>query len=170
MSIIFSKGCEYGMQAALFIATQHERRVGIKEIAAELNIPVHFLAKILQTLSEKGILQSYKGSSGGFTLNGEPGEVRLIGIVQAIDGEQLFHRCVLGFPDCGDEHPCPVHETWGALRGTIKDMLSKDTLADLLPVSRLKIASLMDAVRESFANMESRTSAEKTSAEHSITV
>lgn len=146
MAIIFSKGCEYGMQAALFIATQHERRVGIKEIAQELQIPVHFLAKILQTLSEKGILQSFKGSSGGFRLNGEPSAIRLFDIVQAIDGDQLFCRCVLGFPDCGDEHPCPVHQVWGELRSTIRDMLSKESLEDLLPISRSKIASLLDPV------------------------
>ena len=147
MAIIFSKGCEYGMQAALFIATQHERRVGIREIAHELSIPAHFLAKILQTLNEKGILQSFKGSSGGFTLKGEPSDIHLLDIVLALDGEQIFHSCVLGFPDCGDEHPCPVHETWGALRNTIRDMLSKESLADLMPVSRTKIASILEMAR-----------------------
>ena len=143
MSIIFSKACEYGMQATLYIATQPDRRVGIKEIASELSIPVHFLAKILQSLSERGILTSYKGVHGGFTLQHAPGRIRLIDVVEAIDGLDFFDRCVLGFPGCGTGKPCPVHDRWGEVRDTIRDMLSADSLADLLPISREKIADVI---------------------------
>src|SRR5512135_410514 len=135
MSIVFSKGCEYGMQATLYIATQDGRRVGIKEIAQELQIPVHFLAKILQSLSEKSILLSFKGTNGGFTLNGPASDIRLIDIVEAIDGKELLNNCVLGFPNCSNEHPCPVHDTWGKLRETFYRMLSRDSLADIMPRS-----------------------------------
>jgi len=142
MSIVFSRGCEYGIQAALFIAAEHGRRVGIREIAGELGIPVHFLAKILQALSEKGILESYKGSNGGFTLKGDPADTHLISIVEAIDGTEMFKRCVLGFPECGDEHPCPLHERWGRLRETFREMLSSESLADYLLLSKDKISSV----------------------------
>lgn len=145
MAIIFSRACEYGIQATLYIATQPERRVGIKEIASELSIPVHFLAKILQSLSEKGVLTSFKGVHGGFTLQRSPAKIRLIDVVEAIDGLDFFERCVLGFPGCGTGKPCPVHDRWGKVRDTIREMLSSDSLADLLPASREKIA---DVVRE----------------------
>jgi Rrf2 family transcriptional regulator, iron-sulfur cluster assembly transcription factor len=151
MSIIFSKACEYGIQAVLFIATQNGRRVGIKEIASTLEIPVHFLAKILQSLSEKGILLSFKGSTGGFELNGDPTSIRLLNVVGAIDGLALFTNCVLGFPECGSEHPCPVHERWGGVRTVIYGMLSTDTLADLLPVSSAKIQRITDRAREALS-------------------
>lgn len=145
MSIIFSKACEYGIQATLYIATQPDRRVGIKEIASELSIPVHFLAKILQSLSEKGVLSSFKGVHGGFTLQRAPEHIHLIDVVAAIDGLDFFERCVLGFPGCGTGKPCPVHDRWGQVRDTIREMLSSDSLADLLPASREKIT---DVVKE----------------------
>ena len=143
MSIIFSKACEYGIQATLYIATISERRVGIKEIAKELRIPVHFLAKILQSLSEKGVLASYKGVHGGFTLQRSPEKIYLIDVVEAIDGLDFFDSCVLGFPGCGTGKPCPVHDRWGAVRDTIREMLSKDCIATLLPASREKIADMI---------------------------
>lgn len=143
MSIMFSRACEYGIQATLYIATKPERRVGIKEIAAELNIPVHFLAKILQALSEKGVLASFKGVHGGFTLQSPPNEIRLIDVVAAIDGLDFFENCVLGFPGCGTGKPCPVHARWGRVRDEIHEMLSEDSLADLLPLSREKIADIL---------------------------
>ncbi|MCB2205195.1 Rrf2 family transcriptional regulator [bacterium] len=143
MAIIFSKACEYGIQATLYIATIGDRRVGIKEIAAELNIPVHFLAKILQSLSEKNVLTSYKGVQGGYTLQRQPGQIRLIDVVEAIDGLGFFDNCVLGFPGCGTGKPCPVHDRWGEVRDTIRTMLSSDSLADLIPVSREKISTVL---------------------------
>jgi len=143
MSIIFSRACEYGIQATLYIATKPDRRVGIKEIAAELNIPVHFLAKILQALSEKDVLKSYKGVHGGFTLQRSPEKIRLIDVVEAIDGLDFLESCVLGFPGCGTGKPCPVHDRWGAVRDQIRGMLSEDSLADLLPLSREKIAHVL---------------------------
>ncbi len=144
MSIIFSKACEYGIQATLYIATQPERRVGIKEIASELSIPVHFLAKILQALSEKGVLSSFKGVHGGFTLQRAPEKIHLIDVVEAIDGLEFFENCVLGFPGCGTGKPCPVHDRWGEVRDTIREMLSNDSLADVLPTTREKIADLIN--------------------------
>ena len=143
MAIIFSRACEYGIQATLYIATKPERRVGIKEIAAELNIPVHFLAKILQALSEKDVLTSYKGVRGGFTLQRSPEKIRLIDVVEAIDGLDFLENCVLGFPGCGTGKPCPVHDRWGTVRDQIRGMLSEDSLADLLPLSREKIAHVL---------------------------
>ena len=65
---IFSKTCEYAMRAVFFIAakTANGGRVGIKEIATGIDSPEHFLAKILQDLSRRGVIQSAKGPNGGF--------------------------------------------------------------------------------------------------------
>lgn len=140
----FSKACEYGIQATLYIATQDGRRVGIKEVAKELRIPVHFLAKILQSLSERDVLTSFKGVHGGFELQRAAERIHLIDIVQAIDGLDFFDHCLLGFPGCGDGKPCPVHDSWGAVRDRIRSMLSNDSLADLLPASKAKIRNVIE--------------------------
>ncbi len=143
MSIIFSKGCEYGLQAVLYISTlERDRRILIKEVAEKLQIPVHFLAKILQQLSQKGILKSYKGSKGGFVLGRSPEEIRLIDIVNALDGMSIFTECILGFPGCSTEHPCPVHDKWGKIRTEAYEMLADETIADVKEKSKSKIASL----------------------------
>jgi Rrf2 family protein len=140
---LFSKACEYGIQATLYIASQAGRRVGIKEIARELDIPVHFLAKILQSLSEKDVLASFKGVHGGFELRRSPSDIHLIEVVSAIDGLDIFNSCILGFPGCGEGAPCPVHERWGTTRETMRSMLSEDSLADLIPLSKEKLARVL---------------------------
>ena len=58
----------------------------------------------------------------------KPINIKLIEIVEVIDGLDVFKICVLGFPDCGDEHPCPVHNTWGEIRDKTFQMLNDETL------------------------------------------
>lgn len=133
MSVIFSKSCEYAIQAALYLATKSEGvPVHLREIADNLQIPQHFLSKILQTLTRDEIVVSQKGSHGGFKL-GRPAAAITVGdIVRAVDGEAFLSQCVLGFPACGDDFPCPVHDSW-------KD--AKDRILEMLHASNLDILS-----------------------------
>ena len=65
---MFSKTCEYAIRAVLFIAQKSEdgKRVNIKSIAKNINSPESFIAKILQQLTKRGIVQSVKGPNGVF--------------------------------------------------------------------------------------------------------
>ena len=129
MTVLFSKKCEYGIQAVLFMATQAEECVCPAEaISKKLNIPKEFISKILQSLTESGIIESKKGKSGGFKLAKHPSKIKLIEIVEAIDGLESFNCCVLGFPNCSPENPCPVHDEWGELRTKAYKMLSTETI------------------------------------------
>lgn len=124
MSVIFSRQCEYALQAVLYLALRSDGEMtSIKEMAQKLEIPYHFLAKIMQSLAHKGLLISLKGPTGGFSLGMPAKDITLFHIVEAIDGVDFMNKCVLGFPDCSDLNPCPVHKQWGNLREDIYKML-----------------------------------------------
>ena len=129
MTVFFSKKCEYGLQAVLFMATRDYNCVcPAEEVSKKLNIPKEFISKILQSLTESGIVESKKGKFGGFKLAMHPSKIKLIDIVEAIDGLESFNSCVLGFPECTPEKPCPVHDQWGELRAKALEMLSAETI------------------------------------------
>jgi Rrf2 family protein len=129
MTVIFSKKCEYGLQAVLYMAAKEPGCIcPSDEIADKLQIPKEFVSKILQSLTESGIVDSKKGKSGGFLLAKHPSKIRLIDIVTAIDGLDLFNSCVLGFPHCSPDQPCPVHDKWGELRTKAYNMLTDETI------------------------------------------
>ncbi len=143
MTVIFSKKCEYGMQSVLFLAAQEKGTVASAEaISQVLKIPREFVSKILQSLRDSGIICSTKGKSGGFCLAKPASEIKLIDVVEAIDGLEMFNNCVLGFPDCSPDTPCPVHDSWGALRTQAFNMLSEETLDKLKDKTLIKIQSL----------------------------
>ena len=143
MTVIFSKSCELGIQAVLFLSIKKEKVIfNAEEISSELKVPKEFVSKVLQILTNSGIVGSKKGKSGGFYLAKNPANIRLIDIVEAIDGLEVFKTCVLGFPGCSSEKPCPVHDKWGKLREDAYKMLSEETLEQLKEKTIQKITSL----------------------------
>lgn len=131
---MFSKACEYGIKAAVFIAikSQQECRVGLNEIAKEIDSPIAFTAKILQQLTRNQIIESVKGSTGGYEISTEKAkEITLSKIVSAIDGDSIYKGCGLGFPNCDENKPCSVHHQFKSIRNDLKEMLETTSLLDL---------------------------------------
>ncbi|MEJ6980143.1 Rrf2 family transcriptional regulator [Pedobacter sp. P351] len=127
---IFSKTCEYAMRAVFFIAhrTASGGKVGIKEIALGISSPEHFLAKILQDLSRRGIVLSTKGPNGGFYMDAPSLKRPLSDVVEAIDGDGIFVGCGLGLEYCSEENPCPIHHQFKDIRNQIHDMLQHTSI------------------------------------------
>jgi len=131
---MFSKSCEYAIRASIFIATHccKEGKVGLKEIANEIDSPIAFTAKILQVLVKNNIIKSSKGVGGGFMiLKDDLKNIKLSDIVIAIDGDSVFLRCGLGLSNCSEDHPCPVHEKFKFVKKDLIYMLEHTTLEEL---------------------------------------
>ncbi|CAM2976902.1 RrF2 family transcriptional regulator [Flavobacterium frigoris] len=131
---MFSKTCEYGIRATIFIASEsyQDNRVGLKDIARKIDSPEAFTAKILQILSKNNIIHSIKGVGGGFEIPKKSmSRIKLIQIVSAIDGDRVFTGCGLGLIHCSEEHPCPVHEKFKTIRNELTFMLENTNLEEL---------------------------------------
>jgi Rrf2 family iron-sulfur cluster assembly transcriptional regulator len=129
MGILFSRHCEYALQALAYIAMKPPKSAtSIKELASKLGIPYHFLAKILQDLKAKGLLFSQKGPRGGFGLVGQAQTITLLEVVNAIDGLDFSNRCVMGFTHCDDQIKCAAHAHWNNIRKGIYAMLAEGNL------------------------------------------
>lgn len=132
---MFSKACEYGIKATLYIAQQalkSDKKTGVKDISQAINSPVAFTAKIMQILSRNGIVKSMKGPSGGFYIpKDDLNDVRLSKVVEAIDGDQIYSNCGLGLEECDEEKPCPLHAQFKDIRERLTKMLKTTSLLDL---------------------------------------
>ncbi|PIF05339.1 MAG: transcriptional regulator [Draconibacterium sp.] len=109
---MFSKACEYGMRAVIYVARQSEKgkKVGVKAIAQAIKSPEAFTGKVMQKLTKSGIIQSTKGPYGGFFMDKTKVKtVKLSDIIKVFDGKNAYSGCVLGLSNCSGEQPCPVH-------------------------------------------------------------
>ena len=131
---MFSKTCEYALRALIYITQQTKDggRIGIKDIAAGIDSPEYFIAKILQDLSRKGFLQSAKGPTGGFYLDNISLNRSLADIVKEMDGDKIFSGCALGLKECSETHPCPVHNEFKHIRNNLEKMLNEMKIGDFV--------------------------------------
>ena len=140
MPIIFSRACEYAFQAVLYLASQpQDRPILQRDISRALQIPPHFLGKVLQMLSRSQLVISRKGKSGGFILARSPKDISLYDILEATDGVACLDGCILGFSECGDESPCPVHFQWKQSKQMIVEMLLNRNAEELSQEIEVKL-------------------------------
>lgn len=130
---MFSKTCEYAIRAMIFIAQKSKdgSRIAIRDIAKGIDSPEHFIAKILQDMSRKGLVSSIKGPNGGFYLDKKSLKYSIADIVIHVDGEDLFTGCALGLKQCSETHPCPMHEQYKPIRKRLIEMLRTATIGEV---------------------------------------
>ncbi len=130
---VLSKATIYCLRALVYLASVKDRTgyLNIGEISEKLNISFHFLTKTFQTLTQHGILESYRGPNGGIALKKPADQIFLTDIVHILEGEDFFDKCLLGLPGCGTEKPCPVHDFWKDAKISMKHEFDITSLAEL---------------------------------------
>lgn len=127
MTVFFSRTTEYAVQSALYLSMHpFSTPVLQRDMATALNIPPHFLGKILQVMVKNGIVLSEKGKKGGFHLAKSPEMISLFDIVKAIEGPKVLEGCLLGLPNCQEEEPCPLHTKWKPIKLNLVNLLDKN--------------------------------------------
>jgi Rrf2 family protein len=130
--MIYSKPCEYAIRALAYLARMRPNRPArAQQIARAENLPAPVLGKVLQELARRGLLESRRGPGGGFRLARRPELITLRDVVAAIDGLDGFLQCAVGLERCADDSPCPLHDTWKALRAQMMEYLESITVAQM---------------------------------------
>ncbi|SHJ42237.1 RrF2 family transcriptional regulator [Aquimarina spongiae] len=130
---MFSKSCEYGLRAVIFIAQQTTKnnKVSLTIISEEIDSPQAFTAKVLQQLTRNNIVKSIKGPYGGFVIEEEKMNTKLSEIVSVLDGDSIYTGCGLGLKQCDAKSPCPLHHRFVAIRNDLRSMLESTSLQSL---------------------------------------
>ncbi|MFU8860452.1 MAG: RrF2 family transcriptional regulator [Cyclonatronaceae bacterium] len=130
--MFISKSCSYGIRSVAYLsALTPGKYVPIREISSNLDIPYHFLTKILQMLTSANILLSSRGAGGGVTLARDAASITLYDLITAIDGTALFTSCILGLPGCGVRTPCPFHQEWDTARAKVNHFSCHTSVTEL---------------------------------------
>jgi len=107
-------------------------RAVIPDIADRQDIPQVFLAKIVPRLAKAGLLQTYRGVSGGVTL-GQPAEtINMRQIIEAVEGPLVLNRCSTGPDRCSRYEVCPIADIWCEAQAELDRRLDSVLLSDLV--------------------------------------
>lgn len=132
---MFSKSCEYGLRAVIFIAQQSllGEKPGLKTVAKEIGSPEAFTGKILQELTRNRFIKSIKGPYGGFLISeGMMKKVKLRDIIKVFDGDKIYKGCALGLKNCSEKTPCHLHYEFSDIREKLQQMLTENTIYSIV--------------------------------------
>jgi len=98
----YSKATNYALHIMVHLAvTSPNRRVGVQQLAEQLDLSRTYLSKILTKLVKGGMIESCPGANGGYKLNAEWGNISFLDVIHAIEGTtSLFEGCMNNDPDC----------------------------------------------------------------------
>ena len=108
---MLSNASKYAILSTLYLAehSNEDRKISVKEIAENIDVPSPFLAKLFQQLVRGKIISSTKGPHGGFYLSDKNKKKNVLDIIDNIDGLNKWNGCFLGLNECDSANPCPVH-------------------------------------------------------------
>jgi Rrf2 family protein len=133
-----SKGSQYAVRALVRLARDPSQALTVRQIADAEGIPHHFLAKLVGRLVRTRLITALKGPGGGARLARPPEEIRVLEVIEAVEGPDYLTGCFLGLPLCDDEAPCPMHEDWRVIRERLRTQLGGITLAELAATIELR--------------------------------
>ena len=132
---MLSSTTEYALRAVIWLASQRGQNLRTEAIAQATQVPASYLAKVLQTLSRAGIVQSQSGPRGGFQISFEPDRLTVLDVVNAIEPIERISECPLRLSEHRHEL-CTLHARLDAARAAVEQALGSCTIASLLEVPR----------------------------------
>ena len=129
-----TRATEYAYRALRFLASRKEERwFSIQEIAQAEEMPVQFLAKVMQHLTQAGLVHSACGKTGGYRLGRPAAQVKMADVFLAMEGPLSVNMCMMYPTDCKFVEHCKVHNVWQELQDAILNVMNRHTLEEILP-------------------------------------
>ena len=128
---------EYGLRCLLQLARAEVigETLTLSQIAQSEGISVANAGKLMWILSKAGLVQSQRGTKGGYHLARPAAEIRLNQVIRVLDGERVDSHCksYTGIMDtCVHTGDCGIRPVIVELHQVVDNALSEITLSQLL--------------------------------------
>src|SRR3954462_8126373 len=129
-----SKKADYALMAMKHLAIKTDSAsasTSAREIAEQYDIPVELMAKVLQRLARSGLLTSYQGTRGGYTLSRPKASISVADIIQAIDGPLTVTACSTEDEQCEQFEKGNVRDPLWRIKAPILPALATCSLEEI---------------------------------------
>ncbi|MFA9380061.1 MAG: Rrf2 family transcriptional regulator [Acetanaerobacterium sp.] len=128
---ISTKG-RYGLRLVLELAANYQNGlIPLKEIARRQEISEKYLEQIIILLHKSGLIQSMRGSQGGYALTKAPQEITVGTVLRALEGPLVAVDCARDPSVCVRTGHCATQRLWQTLSDAVDNVVDNMTLADL---------------------------------------
>jgi Rrf2 family protein len=136
---------EYGLRCLLQVARRspgpEAGPTSIRDVADAEGLSPDYAAKLLRLLRQADLLVSTRGAEGGYALSRSAGQIPLAAVLGALDGPLFDEAFCDGhsgqLESCVHTSNCTVMAMWQQVGAALDAVLSRFTIADLLPPGRI---------------------------------
>ena len=129
---LITRDTDYAIRAICLIAKRKNEVVAVKDMVKCLNIPRPFLRKLLQILNKEGILNSYKGVGGGFTMAVPSGRIDIAGLIEIFQGPIRLSEHKLKKRMCPDARACVLKKKLDVIEKDVIEKLRSITIKSII--------------------------------------
>ena len=123
---------DYAVVMLTAAARRGDARCNAATIAAETGVPLPTAQKLVSRLAAAGLIESARGTGGGFRLARGAAAISLADIVEAVEGPIQLTTCVDDLRhDCALDHHCSVKPHWGVVNEAVRGALAGVSLERL---------------------------------------
>lgn len=130
-----TKRTEYGLLALVHMTDRGGELVSVREICERYPVPRRMLAEVLKDLQRSAIVESQRGSTGGYQLARPPELISLSQIVAALEGAPTLTSCespqAVKSGGCEVEPTCPIRSPIHRVRERLWEMMECTSLRSL---------------------------------------
>lgn len=127
-----SRKIDYGLRAMIYLASiPSDSVIPFREIARQMDVPEDFLAKILKTLVDQGLVRSSRGPHGGYALARTPVDISFLDVIEAVEGPVALNVCLDGEDACGHSTACTMVQVWRQGQERMLDVYRQSKLSEL---------------------------------------
>ncbi len=126
---------KYGLYAMYYLAGHKDEGPQSLQNVASAGIPRQYLEQLLGNLRRAGLVQSVRGSRGGYLLARDPATITVLDVIDAMEGPLELSECMADESACSRACQCPVRHTWQKLTDSINRELAGITLGDMATYS-----------------------------------
>jgi FeS assembly SUF system regulator len=134
-----TKLTDYATLVLTTLALASERVLSATELAERARLELPTVSKVLKPLAHAGLVESFRGSNGGYRLARAAEAISVIEIVEAIEGRVGVTECSGEHSLCELESQCSVRGKWRDINAVVADALRGVTLSEMLPRPRKAI-------------------------------
>ena len=130
---ITTKG-RYGLRAMVELGRSYTEReyTSLRSISQNQNIPENYLERLLAKLRKAGLVETHRGTQGGYRLLRTPEEISVLEILTAVDESLCLVECTKNASACPQYDRCPSNVVWSKMANEMQRVAQETNLAELL--------------------------------------
>jgi FeS assembly SUF system regulator len=130
--IKLSRMADYGVVVMTHLARDPSAFHTAPDVAAATALPAPTVSKLLKLMANSDLLESQRGTKGGYALTRQASEITMADIIGAVDGPIALTDCVGSDGTvCEIEALCPTRTNWKRINDVLVQALSGVTLAEM---------------------------------------